>query len=292
MLDRMHFCNNCGAPEHEVLFGAGVAQRHQIVRCTACGLMYAYPTGINLEQYTHTGEQPMSLESATVVRSYDRLPDYEPIGHELRDFIPTGGRLLEIGCHAGVLLERFRARGWKVRGVEPDPRAAAFARAHFGLEVSASTLEEANFRPRSFDAVAMLHVIEHLDDPAGTVTHIAQVLRPGGMFVVETPVYDTLVYRLLGKRERSLSCDGHVYFYTARTLSALLERCGFEIVRERRVGRTMSLGRLLWNLGVMSKSKTLARLIERASAALDLARRGRLYLNAGDMLRIYARKRA
>ena len=292
MLDRMHFCNNCGAPEHEVLYAAGVAQRHQIVRCTACGLMYAYPTGTNLEQYTHTGDAPMSLESATVVRSHDRLPDYEPIGHELRDFVPMGGRLLEIGCHAGVLLERFRAQGWQVRGVEPDPRAAAFARAQFGLEVSACTLEQAGLQPQSFDAVVMLHVIEHLDDPARTVGQIADALRPGGIFLVETPVYDTLVYRLLGRRERSLSCDGHVYFYTARTLAALLERCGFEIVRERRVGRTMSLGRLLWNLGVMSKSKTLARLIERASAALDLARRGRLYLNAGDMLRVHARKRA
>jgi len=292
MLDRMHFCNNCGAPGHEVLYAAGVAQRHQIVRCTSCSLMYAHPTGANLEQYTQTGEEPMTPASATVVRSYDRLPDYEPIGHELRDFLPAGGRLLEVGCHAGVLLERFRAQGWKVRGVEPDPRAAGFARSHFGLEVSACTLEAARFAPKSFDAVVMLHVIEHVDDPARTVSLIADALRPRGVFVVETPVYDTLVYRLLGRRERSLSCDGHVYFYTARTLAALLERCGFEIVRERRVGRTMSLGRLLWNLGVMSKSKTLARLIESLSATLELARRGRLYLNAGDMLRVYARKRA
>lgn len=292
MLDRMHFCNNCGAPGHDVLYAAGVAQRHQIVRCTACGLMYAYPMGVNLEQYTHAGEEAMTPESATVVRSYDRLPDYEPIGQELRDFLPAGGRLLEVGCHAGVLLERFRAQGWKVRGLEPDARAAGFARSHFGLEVSACTLEEARFAPKSFDAVVMLHVIEHLDDPARTVSLIGDALRPRGIFVVETPVYDTLVYRLLGRRERSLSCDGHVYFYTARTLAALLERCGFEIVRERRVGRTMSLGRLLWNLGVMSKSKLLQRLIERVSTALDLARRGRLYLNAGDMLRVYARKRA
>ena len=292
MLDRMHFCNNCGAPGHEVLYPAGIAQRHQIVRCTSCELMYAYPTGINLEQYTHTGDEPMTPQSATVVRSYDRLPDYEPIGHELRDFLPLGGRLLEIGCHAGVLLSRFRAQGWKVRGVEPDPRGAAYARSHFGLEVSACTLEEARLAPKSADAVVMLHVIEHLDDPARTVSQIAEVLRPGGIFVVETPVYDTLVYRLLGRRERSLACDGHVYFYTARTLTALLERCGFDIVRESRVGRTMSLGRLLWNLGVMSKSKALQRLIERTSAVFELARRGRLYLNAGDMLRVYARKRA
>jgi len=43
----------------------------------------------------------------------------------------------------------------------------------------------------------MLHVIEHLDDPAGTLEAIARVLRPHGFPAVETPVYDTLMYRLL-----------------------------------------------------------------------------------------------
>lgn len=285
-------CNNCGAAAHEVLYAQGSAQKHQIVRCRDCGLMYACP---RLEpavaSYAAAGEtgEPLSLQTPSVIRSFHKLADYAPIGLELRTLLPRGRALLEIGCHAGVLLDRFRQQGWDVRGVDPDPRAAAFARAHYGLEVAASTLESAGYAAASFDAVVMLHVIEHLDDPAHTVRHIARVLRPGGVLVVETPAYDTLTYRLLGRRERSLSCDGHVYFYTARTLRALLARCGFEIVSARRVGRSVSLGRLLWNVGVMSKRRGLQQSIDRLNAAWGLLDRGRLHLNVGDMIRVYAR---
>ena len=286
-------CNNCGAREREVVFPPGVAQKHQIVRCVNCGLMYAYPKATaNIATYVAAGQtgEPMSLQTPEVIRSFDKLPDYEPIGLDLRKLLPRGRTLLEVGCHAGVLLDRFRGQGWSVSGVEPDGRAAGFARSHYGLDVKASTLEDAGYDPATFDAVVMLHVIEHLDDPAGTVQAIARVLRPHGFLAVETPVYDTLMYRLLGRRERSLSCDGHIVFYTDRTLAALLERCGFEIVAQRRVGRTVSLGRLLWNIGVMSKSKTVQQMIERVSGALGLIHRGRLYLNTRDMLRVFARR--
>ncbi len=288
-------CNNCGAREREVVFAPGVAQKHQIVRCVNCGLMYAYPRATaNVANYVAAGQtgEPMSLQTPEVIRSFDKLPDYEPIGLELRKRLPRGKTLLEVGCHAGVLLDRFRGQGWTVSGVEPDAKAANFARSHYGLDVKASTLEDAGYDPAMFDAVVMLHVIEHLDDPAGTVAAIARVLRPHGFLVVETPVYDTLMYRLLGRRERSLSCDGHIVFYTGGTLAALLERCGFEIVEQRRVGRTVSFGRLLWNIGVMSKSSAVQHLIERVSNALGLIHRGRLYLNTRDMLRIFARKLA
>jgi 2-polyprenyl-3-methyl-5-hydroxy-6-metoxy-1,4-benzoquinol methylase len=295
MVNSVAKCNNCGACEREVVFRQGVAQKHQIVRCMNCGLMYAYPRATAaIAQYVAAGQtsEPMTLQTPSVIRSFDKLPDYEPIGVELRALRPQGKALLELGCHAGVLLDRFRSQGWKVSGVEPDSKAANFARSHYRLDVKASTLEDAGYDPATFDAVVMLHVIEHLDDPAGTVGVAARVLRPGGFLVVETPVYDTLMYRLLGRRERSLSCDGHIVFYTDRTLAALLERCGFEIVTQRRVGRTVSLGRLLWNIGVMSKSKTMQRMIERLSAALGLLHRGRLYLNARDMVRVFARKRS
>jgi 2-polyprenyl-3-methyl-5-hydroxy-6-metoxy-1,4-benzoquinol methylase len=293
MVNGVDHCNNCGACEREVVFAPGVAQKHQIVRCMNCGLMYAYPRATtNIAHYVAAGRtgEPMSLQTPEVIRSFDKLADYAPIGLDLRKLLPRGKALLEVGCHAGVLLDRFRSQGWSVSGVEPDGRAANFARSHYGLEVKASTLEDAGYEPATFDAVVMLHVIEHLDDPAGTVEAIARVLRPQGLLVVETPVYDTLMYRVLGRRERSLSCDGHIVFYTGRTLAALLERCGFEIVAQRRVGRTVSLGRLLWNIGVMSKSGTLQHMIERLSSSLGLIHRGRLYLNTRDMVRIFARK--
>ena len=286
-------CNNCGAYAREVVFAAGVAQKHQIVRCLDCGLMYAHPKAApNLASYVAAGEtgDAVSLEDREVMRSFDKLQDYEPVGLELRRLMPGGKTLLEVGCHAGVLLERFRHQGWSVSGVEPDASAARFARSHYGLDVRASTLEDAGYERSSFDAVVMLHVIEHLDDPAATLRAAARVLRPHGWLVIETPVYDTLMYRLLGRRERSLSCDGHIVFYTGRTLAALVAKCGFELVSQRRVGRTVSLGRLLWNIGVMSKSPALQRSVEKLSSAAGLRRRARLYLNMRDMIRVFVRK--
>ena len=65
----------------------------------------------------------------------------------------------------------------------------------------------------------MMHAIEHVSDPYSTWKEIYPILKPGGIFVMETPRYDTLMFKLLGKRERSLSCDGHIYFFTTNIMS-------------------------------------------------------------------------
>lgn len=142
----------------------------------------------------------------------------------------------------------------------------------------------------SFDAITMLHLIEHLDDPASMLQVVWRLLKPGGMVVVETPAYDSLVFKLLGKRERSLSCNGHIIFYTADTLKRLLEKIGFEIVVSKKVGRTLSTGRLLWNLGVMSKSKFVQKKLQNIIDNYDLLHSAHIHLNMGDMVRMYGRK--
>src|SRR2546429_2525438 len=73
-------------------------------------------------------------------------------------------------------------------------------------------------------------------------------------FQAEDGIRDVAV---TGVQTCALPIYGHIVFYTGRTLGALLERCGFKVVAQRRVGRTLTLGRLLWNIGVMSKSKTV-----------------------------------
>ena len=65
-------------------------------------------------------------------------------------------------------------------GIEPDPAAAHFARAHYGLDVSAGTLGNSQYEPSSFDAIVMLHVIEHLDDPSSAIDIVARLLQNGG----------------------------------------------------------------------------------------------------------------
>jgi SAM-dependent methyltransferase len=51
----------------------------------------------------------------------------------------------------------------------------------------AGSILELPFADGSFDAVFYHHVIEHVDDPAGSLRELARILRPGGLIYVGTP---------------------------------------------------------------------------------------------------------
>jgi len=287
-------CHVCGSSKYNVIFKENVAQIHQIVKCMNCGLMYAFPLNArNFHVYAsrNATSNPLQKNDPTVLHSFDKLPDYKKISEDLLKYIPKG-RILDVGCYIGTFLCFLREQGWETTGVELDARAVSFARQEFAMPIINDALEslDTDQYHNSFDAITMMHLIEHLDDPASMLQVVWRLLKPGGVVVVETPTYDSLIFKLLGKRERSLSCNGHIIFYTVDTLRRLLEKIGFEVVVAEKVGRTLSMGRLLWNLGVMSKSTVVQKKVQYLIDKFDLLHSGHIHLNMGDMVRVYGRK--
>jgi SAM-dependent methyltransferase len=98
-------------------------------------------------------------------------------------------RLLVAGCGEGheALFIR-RELGGSVVGVDIDeqwdPSLEADA-PDFRLLVG--SILELPFADGSFDVVFYHHVIEHVDDPAGSLRELARVLRPGGLIFIGTP---------------------------------------------------------------------------------------------------------
>jgi hypothetical protein len=125
--------------------------------------------------------------------------------------------------------------------------------------------------------------------PLGTQKEIHRVMKPGSTLVLETPRYDSLMFKLLRHRERSVSCDGHIYFFTTDSLKALCRKAGFKVEFVNYVGRSLNLARLFWNVGVMSKNRAVQRTIGKLSDFLRL-HAVHLRLNARDMQRMVLRK--
>jgi SAM-dependent methyltransferase len=191
----------------------------------------------------------------------------------------------------GHLLNFFREDGWDAVGIEPNVGLCRCAREDLHLNAIAGTLEEVKLASDYADVATMMHVIEHVPDPLSTLKEVYRVVKPGGVFVMETPRYDSLMFRLLGSRERSLSCDGHIYFFTTTTLAKLAQKAGFRLLRTDLVGRSMTLERLLYNVGVVSKSKGIQAALGKISSALGLNRLS-ISLNLRDMQRMYLEKPA
>jgi hypothetical protein len=97
------------------------------------------------------------------------------------------------------------------------------------------------------------------------------------------------MYKLLGRRERSLGCDGHIYFFTTDSLRKTYEAAGFEPVRLDYVGRSLTLDRLAYNVGVVTRSRPIQARIFSVSRRLGF-QKVRFHLNFRDMQRVCVRK--
>ncbi len=290
-------CNLCGGENVKTLFEAGVAQTNRIVECRNCGLMYSSPRTRLVDQDAIKDYDPDLTRNAAVYdpTRYEKerlqVRDYADTRAQLARLYPGRGSLIEIGCGMGFQLKAFQEDGWDVTGIEPDRGFCQFIADYHQLKALPTILEESDLPEASIDVVVFLHVIEHVPDPLGTLRSIYRVLKPGGHLVIETPRYDSLMFRLFGRRERSLNCDGHIYFFTTDTLRELCEKAGFKPKQRKYVGRSLSLERLAWNVGVMSKSRPVQTALQRLSDTLNLDS-VEIRLNMRDMQRITVQKPA
>jgi SAM-dependent methyltransferase len=292
---RLVRCNLCGADDFQVIFPAGYAQLHQIVRCHRCGLMYANPQQhVDCEDYAVRQPAEVYDPASELNRQYyqkqvTQLPDNLRALAVLDTVLPGHGRLLEVGCFLGLFLDRIRAMGWQVMGLEPYRPVANYARTKFGLEIIEGVLPNPALPTSHFDAVMMLHVIEHMPDPAESLRELRRVLKHGGVLVVETPRFNSLAFKVLGRRERSIqNCPGHIFFFTEQTLQRIMESNGFRVFRIERVGRTLTTERFLVNLGLVTRC-ALAQLWMANTARAWHLENIRFYINVRDMQRMYAR---
>lgn len=194
------------------------------------------------------------------------------------------GTLLDVGAGPGLFVSEARRRGWRADGVEPADASRAFARDSLGIEVQAGGIEQLGDLPAaSYDVVTLFDVIEHLPEPVAALREVGRILVPGGLVVVVTPKFDSLLARLLGTRWYSIF-PAHLHYFTNLSLGQALEETGFRIVVRRRHVRHLSAGYIaqrLWKWVVSSpgRHKTVKN------------RLGKLIIPAanGDEFEIYAR---
>jgi 2-polyprenyl-3-methyl-5-hydroxy-6-metoxy-1,4-benzoquinol methylase len=146
----------------------------------------------------------------------------------LEQLAVKNGRVLDVGCGDGSLIELSGHMGWHVFGVEFDKVAAASARGR-GIEVLAAEVDDLPGRYESFfDAVTLSHVIEHVHDPLAALQHCRRVMKPGAYLWLQTPNIDSAGYEIYGRFWRGLESPRHLALFQPRSLREILERAGFD----------------------------------------------------------------
>jgi len=101
--------------------------------------------------------------------------------------LPSGSRILELGCGNGKMVRAMVRRGWDVNAMDFSSRAAVFCREAFPDplhgQVMVGDARWSPFKDAVFDAVFAVHVIGHVTAPdrKRVAGEVVRLIRPGGM---------------------------------------------------------------------------------------------------------------
>jgi len=138
----------------------------------------------------------------------------------------SGGRLLDVGCAFGYLLQRFQG-DFETFGMDVSEHAIAQARRtapESTLRVH-NVLEPFPFDDATFDVVTMTDLLEHVPDTPRILAEVARVSRPGALLYVTTPTRNLvrrLVYWIPDLMEH------HTNLLSFRQLGRYLDEAGFD----------------------------------------------------------------
>lgn len=220
-------CLLCGSEQSSIFdrvesFGFPLIYLH----CEQCGLIYQSEEeskAADSEFYASTyrmiyqsTEEPTAKDLWVQQKRADHL-----VGFMKKTVAETPQRALDIGASSGVLLKAFQAAfNCEITGVEPGDAYRSFAEKQ-GIPMFPSLEALVASGTEKFSLVSLIHVVEHLPDPVGTLALIRQkLLAADGYLLLEVPnFYAHDSYEL-----------AHLACYTPHTLKEVLHQAGFDLV--------------------------------------------------------------
>jgi SAM-dependent methyltransferase len=156
-------------------------------------------------------------------------------------------KVLDIGCGGGLFLSLLKRAGAEPIGIELSDSRAYYAATKHNLEIHKRPIESDFWQggyKEYFDAVTLWDVIEHVNYPFQTLQSAVNVLKTGGLLLIDTPCRDSfyhqageMTYHLSGGRlptflnaMYSSHVFGHKQIFSTTEMKELFRSCGLEVV--------------------------------------------------------------
>lgn len=234
-------CPLCDAEHGATLFHL---KHYNIVRCSQCGFDFnahfagggdtgdtfdeAYfleVHGAAFRDYQKDFRRDPSLQ--LFLRGLDKIESYI-----------SPGRVLDVGPGLGTFLCVAREKGWLPQGVDVSHFATRHIKEVHGIDVFEGSLHEMPDSPGNFDVITFWDSIEHVARPRQDLEHALRLLRPGGILLLTTDIYDCLVANIAAAAYRAsfgkvqypverVYIDRNLAYFTQNTLRRLVREVGF-----------------------------------------------------------------
>lgn len=225
-------CPICKGNNYEVVYQDLPLERTtvKLVKCINCSsvyinprlthdkLMFQYSDAEYLDNYYVNLVKPKLRRSRMVCSLYGSLIQKKK----------KNGRILDFGCGAGLLSSNLITNGFEVTSFDIGETNKKYAKEFSNISVQ-DVLDPAKYQ-NYFDVVAMVEVIEHLENPVETLAFVKSLLKDDGIIFITTPNYNSLQRLIQGKNWKAIVPQGHLIYFTERTLRTALKKSGLTLL--------------------------------------------------------------
>jgi SAM-dependent methyltransferase len=229
------------------------------------------------------------------MHEWGTAPDFVGPRHDLRERLllalvleaNPGRKVLNAGAGQGTFSSRLLERGFEVTSADASEAAVAVLRERVGGEVVQADVSALPFAERTFDAVVLGEVLEHVDDDGAALAECRRVLVPGGVLAASVPANPAWFGpsdRWAGHRRRY---SGSVLLGVAAAADLRVEKCvpwGFPVsalyhrhVYERHVDRHGAAAPKTWQRPAVALLRALLQ-IDRLFVGVERGALGYLLL--------------
>ncbi|MCB1908280.1 MAG: methyltransferase domain-containing protein [Rhodocyclaceae bacterium] len=207
----------------------GFDMSYRVASCRGCGFVFAnhLPPARRYSDYYRELSKYDTCADAAAISDTERLRASRVVAM-CEPYIERTSAIADLGCGSGTLLGSFRAKGWeRLHGLDPAPKAAAQARAMFGLSSIKSGLlaDAARLLPlRQCRLICLTGVLEHLPRLREEMSSLMASIADGTLVLVEVPALERFrrkPFEPFG--EFSLE---HIQYFSARSLEQFFAGLG------------------------------------------------------------------
>jgi methylation protein EvaC len=197
----------------------------QVAFCEGCG-MVQLADPVDPEKMFHDNYAFFSSTSAGMAIHFKQLAD-----HLLQDYLQTPDPfVVEIGSNDGIMLQHLANAGFRHLGIEPSRNVARKAKEKgirtlcefFDKGVARNILAEHG----PADVFVGTNVMCHIPGIHSVVAGIKTLLKSNGVLIFEDPYLGDIIK----KTSYDQIYDEHVFYFSVKSISHLVEQHGLEIV--------------------------------------------------------------
>ena len=227
-------CAICGSAERTILY---TRNDWRVYKCSGCGLgtLDPRPDKDELDKLYAESYFQSHYDDLLPFPSAEMTKRLKQEKHRLRFFskFKKNGKVLDIGCGRGYFLLACRNAGYEVEGIDISADAARYVSTELKIPVHVGEVDQIELAYEFFDVITLWHSLEHTADPDAYMQKARKWLKKDGILVIDVPNYEGYDALKTWDNWQGWSIPYHFYHFTKKSLTYLLGKHGFTVIREK-----------------------------------------------------------